>query len=216
MNTPPAGEPLADRRVEVEVSAPEILAAGYRSYERYRLTLPRAGRPPLAQTRDIVRGGEVVGVLAIDPARGELVLIRQFRLPAHLAIGKGELVEIVAGRVDPGESPVTAARRECVEEIGVAPSRLIELVAFLPTPGVTDEHATLFLGVVDSDKVCERGGATEEAEETVPVRVTIDEALEALTAGRLANGFLVIALQWLALNRHRLDQMLRSAESVSV
>jgi len=207
----PAGEPLADRHVEIQVSPPEVLAAGYRAYERYHLALPRPDRPPLRQTRDILRAGVVVGVLAIDPSRDELVLIRQFRLAAHLAIGKGELVEIVAGRVDPGETPVESARRECLEEIGVAPDLLIELFGFLPTPGITDEYAILFVGTLDASKVCERGGAAHESEETEPMRVKIDDALAALSAGRLANALLIIALQWLGLNRHCLDETIRSA-----
>ncbi len=205
------GGPLADRPVEVSVSSPEVLAAGYRAYERYQVVLPRPDRAPLAQTRDIVRGGVVVGVLAVDPARDELVLIRQFRLAAHLATGKGELVEIVAGRVDPGESPAESARRECLEEIGVAPDVLVELFGFLPTPGITDEYAVFFVGTVDAGKVGDRGGAAHEAEETEPVRVKIDDALAALSTGRIANALLIIALQWLALNRHRLDALIRSA-----
>ena len=48
-------------------------------------------------------------------------------------------------------------------------------------------------------------GAADEKEATRPMRVPIDTALAALADGRMRNGFLIIALQWLALNRHRLD-----------
>jgi ADP-ribose pyrophosphatase len=146
----------------------------------------------------------VIGVIAVDPGRGEIVLIRQFRLAAHLATGNGELVEIVAGRVDANETPAEAARRECLEEIGVAPTRLVELFSFFPTPGLTDELATIFLAVVDASAVPERAGAAAEAEETRPLRVDIDHAIAALAQGRISNGLLIIALQWLALNRERL------------
>ncbi len=65
----------------------------------------------------------MAAVLPVDLARDEVVLLRQFRLAAHLANGDGSLVEIVAGHVEANEQPVATARRECVEEIGVAPDR---------------------------------------------------------------------------------------------
>jgi ADP-ribose pyrophosphatase len=113
-------------------------------------------------------------------------------------------VEIVAGRVEDGEDVSQAARRECREEIGVEPGRLIPLLQFIPAPGVNHEIATLFLGLVDGTQVPARTGAVDESEEIVPFRVPIDEALRALTAGSFVNGYTTIALQWLALNRQRL------------
>jgi ADP-ribose diphosphatase len=135
--------------------------------------------------------------------------LRQFRLAAHLANGRGNLVEIVAGHVEADEQPAEAARRECVEEIGVAPGLMVELFTYLTSPGMSDEEITLFLGVVDASGVPERAGAAAEHEETVPMRVPIDAALAALTAGTVRNGPLIIALQWLALNRGRLSEIVR-------
>src|SRR5438105_223602 len=116
-----AGTPLADQSVEVELSAPKLLARGFKSYERYQAKI-FAEDGAHAQTRDILRFGRVVGVLPVDLARGQVVLIQQFRLAAHLANGRGNLIEIVAGFVEPDETPRQSARRECVEEIGVAPT----------------------------------------------------------------------------------------------
>ena len=121
----------------------------------------------------------------------------------HLANGHGELVEIVAGRVEGNEQPIETALRESVEEIGVAPSPLVELFSFLPTPGLTDEEITLCLGIVDAAQVPERAGAPAEREVTRPLRVPIDAALAALAEGTMRNGVLIMALQWLALNRAR-------------
>ena len=206
----PAGPP-ADGAADVEVSAPAALADGFRPYERYHVVLRHADGSAFRQTRDVLRGGPVVGVLTYDPARELVVLIRQFRLPAHLATGRGEMVEIVAGRVEPGEDAAQAARRECLEEIGIAPQALLPMLAFLPTPGLTDEAAQLFLGLVDSALLPARGGAESEVEVTHPFTVSIDDALGALDGGRCVNGYLIIALQWLALNRARLPELLAAA-----
>lgn len=196
---------IADRALRVEVSAPRSLCdEGFRPYERYTLQLPLPDGETLTQQRDIIRGGGVAGVLPIDLARGRIVLLRQFRLSAHLATGNGDMIEIVAGRVDAGESEADAARRECIEEIGVAPDALVRLYSVLPTPGLTDELVTSFVGFVDSSRVVTYGGLASETEHIETLVVSIDAALAALRSGRILNVLTVSALQWLALNRERL------------
>ena len=190
---------LSDAAVEVELSEPESRGGGFYRYERYRVKLDGA-----AFERDAIRVGRVVVILAVDLDRDEIVLIRQFRLGAHLALGKGDVVEVPAGRVERGEDVADAARRECQEEIGVVPRPPVPLFDLMPPAGSSDEHMFFFLGVVDASKVPERAGAADEQEDTRPIRVPIDRALEALAAGQLHYGAAVICLQWLALNRARL------------
>ena len=193
---------LSDSAVEVELTGPENRGGGIYRYERYGVKLDGA-----AFERDAVRIGRVVVILPIDLDRDELVLIRQFRLGAHLALGKGDLVEVPAGRVERGEDVADAAHRECQEEIGVVPQVLVPLFDLMPSAGSSDEHMFFFLGVVDSSKVPERAGAAHEQEDTRPLRVPIERALEALKAGGLHYGAAVLALQWLALNRGRLREV---------
>lgn len=199
-------DPIADDRADVVVAGREVLAEGFRRYERLRV---RRSGEDVPRALDVLRSGPAAAVLPIDPGRDEVVLLRQFRLAAHLANGRGNLVEIVAGHVEADEQPAEAARRECVEEIGVAPGLLVELFTYLTSPGMSDEEITLFLGVVDASGVPERAGAAAEHEETVPMRVPIDAALATLAAGTVRNGPLIIALQWLALNRGRLSEIVR-------
>ena len=145
---------LSDRAVDARLSEPRELGRGRYRYERYSVTLDGADLQ-----RDAMRIGRIVVVLPVDIERAEVVMLRQFRLGAHLATGKGELVEVVAGHVEPGEDLVGSARRECEEEIGVAPSSLISLFDLVPTPGASDEHMFFFLGVVDAADIPERAGA---------------------------------------------------------
>jgi ADP-ribose pyrophosphatase len=208
----PLERPIADAQHDVALSSPTILVQGFRSYERYQLRFLTEEAAEVRHTRDVLRTGRTVGVLPIDPERGEVVLLRQFRLAAHLRTGKGDMIEIVAGYIDGDERPSAAARRECIEEIGVAPRTLLQLLNFMPAPGVSDEHGTLFLGIVDSSMVPERAGSAHEAEYTRPMRVPIDAALDALARGTVCNGYLLLALQWLALNRGRLAAIARQAD----
>lgn len=196
---------IMDRVADVAVSAPTVVGRGFMTYERYDIAIIRADDETLRQQRDVLRASKVAAVLPIDLERGKVVLIHQFRLPAHLATGRGEMVEIVAGRIDGDETPLAAAARECAEEIGVTPQRVFELYSVLPTPGFTDEYVTFFLGFVDSSRVPDRGGLVGETEDTRPFVVSIDEAIAALDGRAVYNGLMVSALQWLALHRDRLQ-----------
>ena len=199
---------LADEAADADVSPVKLLAEAYHDFERFSVTLRAPEGEDITSVRDVLRVGKVTAVLPLDLQRGEVVLIRQFRVAAHLATGAGELVEIVAGHVEPGETPAEAAMRECVEEIGVAPEALYEVLDFIPVPGSSDEHGFLFVGLVDAAHVPERAGAADEKEATRPMRVPIDAALAALERRTMRNGFLILALQWLALHRDRLAAIL--------
>ena len=135
---------LADRPADVSLSAPERLADGFRPYQRFHLTLRSGDGTVVRQERDVLRGGKVIAVLPVDIERDEIVLIRQFRLPAHLAGGNGDLIEIVAGRVEDGEQPIVAARRECEEEIGVQPRAIVELFNSSVRPASPTRRSSFF------------------------------------------------------------------------
>ena len=200
---------LVDLPADVVVSPPQVLAKGYRDYNRYRVTLKGEDRVPVTQERDVLIAGKVVLVLPIDVTRQEIIMIRQFRLPAHLANGCGDLVEFVAGRVEAGESLAEAARRECREEIGATPNKLVELFSYLSTPGLTDEEVTVFLAAVDASQAHEGPVAAPDGEQLYLQRVSIDAAIGSLDSHMTRGGPLIIALQWLALNRGKIANLLR-------
>jgi len=189
----PIDPALADEPADAAIVEREVLAGGFRPYERLRAQGAGEG----IETRDLLRAGAAVAVLPIDLERGEVVLIRQFRVAAQLANGRGNLVEIVAGHVEANETPCETA-----------PRLLVELFTYLTSPGLTDEEVTLFLGVVDASQATLAGDAEREA--SALLRAPIAAALSALAAGTVRNGLLVTALQWLALNRGRLADIVRT------
>jgi ADP-ribose pyrophosphatase len=199
---------LADLPADASVSRPKLLARAYRDYHRYGVTVASGDHRPVTQERDVLMGGKVVLVIPVDVSRQKIVMIRQFRLPAHLANGRGDLVEFVAGRVEAGETLAEAASRECKEEIGVAPGKLVELLTYLSTPGVTDEEVTLFLAAVDAAQVREGPLVSPDGEQLYVNLISIDEAVAALDRNAMRGAPLVIGLQWLALNRNRVAELL--------
>jgi ADP-ribose pyrophosphatase len=199
---------LADLPADVSVSRPKILARAYRDYHRYGVTVASGDHRPVTQERDVLMAGKVVLVIPVDIRLQKIAMIRQFRLPAHLANGRGDLVEFVAGRVEAGETLAKAASRECTEEIGVAPAKVVELLTYLSTPGVTDEEITIFLAAVDAAQVREGPLVSPDGEQLLVHLVSVDEAVAALDHNAVRGGPLVIGLQWLALNRNRMAELL--------
>jgi ADP-ribose pyrophosphatase len=197
-----SGDDLADAPVDAALTGPERRGGGFYGYDRYRITVDGQ-----SFERDVVRVGRVVVLLPIDIERDEVVLIRQFRLGAHLAFGKGDLVEVPAGRVEGNEDLQEAARRELEEETGVVAWKLVPIFEVMPSAGASDEYMYFFLAAVDASKVLQRAGAADEHEYIRPQRVPIDAALNALDGGKLHYGAAVLALQWLAINRQKLREI---------
>ena len=145
----------------VDVSRVRTIGRGYRDYERFSVLLKDDAGGSSAFERDALSCGQVVGVLTVDPELDQVVLTRQFRLGAHLAIGEHSTLEIVAGRVDPNEK-AEQARRECLEEIGVGPTRLIPILELMPLPAWSDELMTLFLARIDARRLPSSAGVSHE------------------------------------------------------
>ncbi len=89
-------------------------------------------------TRDVVTHAGSVVLVPLFPD-GRLLLVRQYR---H-AVG-AYLWELVAGRIEPGESPLTAARRELLEETGYTGQRFRRLLDVFPTPGFVSERMVVY------------------------------------------------------------------------
>jgi ADP-ribose pyrophosphatase len=157
-------------------------------------------------TREIFERGHAVAVLLYDPRRDALVLVEQFRLPAHLAGVPAWQLEIVAGIIDrPGESAVDVVRREAEEEAGLAiDGEVLPIHRYLTSPGGSTETVSLYCGRVDASDAGGIHGLADEQEDIKVVVKSYDETMALLRADKIDNGFTIVALYWLAANRERL------------
>jgi len=89
--------------------------------------------------RSVVRHAGSAVMMAMDDKK-RILLVRQYRLPAEK-----HLWELPAGKVDAGEKPLEAAKRELVEETGYRAKKWTKLVSFWPSPGYVGERMTIFL-----------------------------------------------------------------------
>lgn len=190
---------------DVEILDRAAAFEGYCRVDRYRLRhrLHRGGWSG-ELTRELVDRGHAAGVLPYDPDRDEVVLIEQFRIGAHAAGRAPWLTELVAGIIEPGESAEDVARREAREEAGIEIGELVPVADYLSSPGILSETVTLYCGRVDAAGAGGIHGVEHEGEDIRVFTAPFAEIETWLTEGRVSNSHLLIALQWLALNRERL------------
>jgi ADP-ribose diphosphatase len=139
-------------------------------------------------TRDVVVHSGSVVLLPVLPD-GRILLVRQYR---H-AVGQF-LWELVAGRIEPGESPLAAARRELQEETGYVARRYHRLLEFFPTPGFASERM-----VVYEANGLRPGPPNPDADEHIAARALRLAELERWTrAGRLRDAKSIAAILYYA------------------
>jgi len=137
--------------------------------------------------RSIVHHPGSAVMMAVD-SRRRVLLVRQYRLPA-----RAMLWELPAGRVDPGETPLGAARRELKEETGYRARRWKKLVSFYASPGYVSERMTVFVaeGLIE-------GEARPMEDERIQARwFTRQEIRRMIRTGRLVDAKTIAAfLLW--------------------
>ncbi len=197
----------ADRPDAVTLLGREPLYDGHYRMNRYHLRHASYGGDKMVEIRrEVFERGHGVCVMPYDPASDRLVLIEQFRIAPYVCDEPAWLIEVIAGVIDPGETPEAVARREAQEEAGIELAGPLEPISrFYVSPGGTSEMLTLFCapGPIGPDD----GGVHGLPEEGEDIRVlvpTFDEAMAMLAAGRIVVGPAIVSLQWLALNRERL------------
>jgi ADP-ribose pyrophosphatase len=190
---------------DVEVVSRETCYQGYFRIDRYRLRHRlHDGGWSGEMTRELFERGHAVAVLPYDPVADAVVLLEQFRVGAYAAGLPCWQIEIVAGIIDPDETPDAVARRETAEEAGCAVLDLEQVYHYLVSPGGASESVTMFCGRVDSTGVGGIHGLPHEHEDIKVEVVPWSAALRLLESGAIGNAITLIALQWLALHRDEL------------
>jgi ADP-ribose pyrophosphatase len=158
----------------------------------FRVTTDQVIEPGgIRARRDIVRHPGSVVILAVEESRNQLrvLLERQYR---HAA--QDYLWELPAGRVDPGETELTGAKRELLEETGYTAARWRRIFRFYASPGFVDETMAVYLA-----RGLRPGTAQPEEDEVIQQRlVTLSAAVRMVVAGGIRDAKTICAVLWLA------------------
>ena len=133
--------------------------------------------------RDVIRHNGSVVILALDNAKSKkdpwIVMERQYRHAANQY-----LWELPAGKIESGEDPLEAAKRELAEETGYRAKKWRPLVEYYPSPGFVGESMKVFLA-----EGLEPGEAQPEEDEQIELRlVKLSEVLKMIEKGAILDG----------------------------
>ncbi|NBO20824.1 MAG: NUDIX domain-containing protein [Rhodobacteraceae bacterium] len=153
--------------------------------------------------RAVFISGDAVTVLPYDPLRDRVLLIEQFRT-APLARGDAQpwMLEAIAGRIDPGETPADAARREAAEEAGLTLGALLPVAEYYASPGAMNEFLYSYVALCDlPDDAAGVFGKEDEAEDIRGHLLPLDRALDLVRSGEIRTSPLILTLFWLERER---------------
>lgn len=177
----------------------KIVFKGWSTLGLYEIGLPDGRGGVETHAREVFDHGHAAAVLLLDPDRRRMTLVRQFRIAAHLAAGDSVLIEACAGLLD-GEDPETCARREAIEETGIAPHELHHAFDIYASPGALTEKSHCFIGFYrEADRVGAGGGLDDEGEDIEIVEIGFDEALPMIRSGAIIDAKTVALIQHAAL-----------------
>ena len=189
-----------DNEQDIDIRDKETVYDGFFRMDRYRLRHRKfdgSWTPEIS--REIFERGNAVAALLYDPALDTVVMVEQFRLPAHLAGRSAWCLETPAGIVKPGEELAEVARREALEETGCRIAGEVRQIArFMASIGGSTEIVTVFYGAVDSRTADGIHGVADEHEDIRVHVIPADEAIRRADEGEIENAASVIALNWLA------------------
>lgn len=128
--------------------------------------------------REVVEHGGAVALAALTDS-GELLFVRQFRYPYGQTV-----LELPAGKLEAGEDPLEAGKRELLEETGASAGRYMPLGVYYPSPGYCTEVIHLFaaFGLTFT-------GASPDEDEFLEIeRIPLATAVNQVLAGEIRDG----------------------------
>lgn len=192
---------------DVQVSAKREPYARFFAVEEIDVSYRRFdGSQSPEVTRAAFISCDAVTVLPYDPVRDRVLVVEQFRTGPHL---RGDAqpwqLEAIAGRIDSGETPEAAARREAVEEAGLDLGDLIPVAQYYPSPGIMTEFLYSYVALTDlPDDAAGVFGVEGEAEDIRGHVISYDRLMELVSSGEIGNAPTLLSAYWLTTHRARL------------
>jgi ADP-ribose pyrophosphatase len=186
---------------DVTILKEETVFSGYSKVKQVEVQIPLfQGGVNHRLQRELLCRPSAVAVLLFDPEKNQVVMIEQFRAGGLFERESPWMLEIVAGVVEPNDTPLASAYREVKEETGCEVLSLIPICSYFVSPGICTEKIIIYCARVKAPEATEFHGLVEEGEDIKIHMFSPEDAFLLLAQGKIVSSPTVIALQWLQLN----------------
>lgn len=187
------------RKTEIRNHSSIVLSDDWSVLTKHTFELRKRDGTWERQIRQTYDRGHGAAILPHDPVRGTVLLVRQFRMPAHVTGHHETLIEACAGLLDDLD-PLSAIAKEAEEELGYRIHDTCQLFDIYMSPGSVTERLHLFTGTYSpQDRISAGGGAADEGEDIEVMEITLAEAASMVADGRIIDAKTIILLQALQL-----------------
>ena len=189
----PKSKSARPSRTSKAAAKPKILSSDDVFQGRvFHVTRDRVLEPNgITAIREVIRHSGTVVVLAVDESGTEprVLLERQYRYAAQ-----DYMLELPAGRIDPGEDSLAAGKRELLEETGYTARKWSKALFFYPSPGFLEETMTVYLA-----RELRPGPAHPEDDERIEHKlVPLSSVVRWILSGNIRDGKTIASVFWYA------------------
>jgi nudix-type nucleoside diphosphatase (YffH/AdpP family) len=180
---------------KVEILTQEVIARLWSTLSKVTLKYTRRDGRSEILVREVNDHGHAAAVLALDPRRKTVLLVKQMRIAAHVAGYSNAMIEVCAGLLD-GDDAKTCATREAEEELGFRVHDLREVAHVYMSPGALTERVSLFIGAYSpDDRITNGGGVATEGEDIEVIELPLSTAYGMIASGEIVDAKTIILLQ---------------------
>jgi nudix-type nucleoside diphosphatase (YffH/AdpP family) len=184
-----------DKSYKVEILTQEVIAKFWSTLSKVTLNYTRRDGRSETLVREVNDHGHAAAVLAFDPTRKTVLLVKQMRIAAHMAGYTDAMIEVCAGLLD-GDDAKTCAAKEAEEELGTRVRHLREVADVFMSPGALTERVSLFIGTYSpEDRFTVGGGVATEGEDIEVIELPLATAYAMIAAGEIVDAKTIILLQ---------------------
>ena len=197
MDKNPEASPMTAR---VRVREERVLSDDWYVLKKTTLDYQRRDGSWQTLNRETYDRGNGAAILLYDPARGTVLLVRQFRYPAFVNGHPGMLIETPAGVLDRA-TPEDRIKAEVEEETGYRINCVRKVFEAFMSPGSVTEKLYFFVAEYDAgSKAANGGGNASEGEDIEVLELSIEAAMQAIADGVIADGKTILLLQYAVLH----------------
>ncbi|MFT7614873.1 MAG: nudix-type nucleoside diphosphatase (YffH/AdpP family) [Parvicellaceae bacterium] len=179
----------------------ELIYNGFFKFTKLKVEFDKYSGEKGIKNVEMFERGDSASIVLYETDTKSLLFTEQFRYPTTKN-DSGWLMELVAGKIEEGESPESSTRREIEEEIGYTVSSIENIGIYYLSPGGTSERIHLFYAEVKTtDKTIQGGGKFEESEDIKLIKIKVENLNDFVESKEIKDAKTMIGVNWFLINK---------------